>query len=172
MLQYTSLISLIEEIAMDFFENIGRKITDFAENTGDRVKDFAESNKLKLAINDEEEKIEQGYIEIGKSVFKAEENNPDSLYKDIFVNIRTALNKIAEYNAKINTNKKRIEEDAAARKKATEEAEKQARETKTVTAEPVEKPKTQSGADYIVCTACGKSLEIGARFCTACGQSI
>ncbi|MCL2474997.1 MAG: hypothetical protein FWF37_02575 [Chloroflexi bacterium] len=154
---------------MDFFESLGRKITDFAENTGDRVKDFADSNKLKLAINDEEEKIEQSYIEVGKRVFKAEGNNSDSLYKDEFANIRAALNKISEFNAQINANKKRVEEDAAARKKATEEAEKQYQEAKPVTAEPFD---TQSNTDALACSDCGKVLEQNACFCTTCGKKL
>jgi len=153
---------------MDFFESLGRKITDFAETTGDKVKDFAESNKLKLAINDEEEKIEQGYIEIGKRVFKSDENNPDSPYKDLFVNIRAALNKIDEYNNQIAANKKKVDEDAATRKKATEEAEKQYQEAKPVTAEPMD----ASSNSNCACPDCGKALEPDAHFCTICGKKL
>ncbi len=79
---------------MAFFDDFGKKISTAADLAVDKAKDLAETGKLKLDIAAEEKEIQNLYIQIGKSVYHLEKDNPDSIYAAECYNITERMDKV------------------------------------------------------------------------------
>lgn len=86
---------------MSFLNNLGKKLGDVAESATDKAKDFAETSKLNSAISAEEKQINQYFLEIGKTIFEQERNNPDSPVAALCDKISQSLQTIEELKNKI-----------------------------------------------------------------------
>ena len=83
---------------MGFFNDLGKKATETYKNTTDKTNKIAREMKLKSYINENKNRIEDVYTEIGKKVY--ERFNEGSL-AEIDEYIKPELERIAEYARKI-----------------------------------------------------------------------
>ena len=81
---------------MAFLDDFGKKLSTAADLAVDKAKDLAEIGKLKLDIAAEEKEINNLYIQIGKSVYFLEKENPDSVYAAECQYIGERLQRVAE----------------------------------------------------------------------------
>lgn len=86
---------------MAFLDKLSKKIGEVADTATDKAKDFAETTKLNQAISAEEKQISQYFLDLGKSIFENEKDNPDSPVADICNKIMESQNVIEELKKKI-----------------------------------------------------------------------
>lgn len=63
---------------MDFFDKLGKKMTEGYNAAAEKTKEVAKETKLKFAISDCKEKINEEYRKIGESVYELLLNNRDN----------------------------------------------------------------------------------------------
>jgi len=68
----------------NFFNEIGKKISKTGSQAIDRTKNFAEVSRLNLKLAEEEQQLEDLYANLGRLYFKANRNNPELMYREIF----------------------------------------------------------------------------------------
>ncbi len=80
---------------MNFFEKIGKTASQTYKATADKTSKIAKEAKLRILISDDEDKIEDLYIEIGEKIYKMYEKQEqiemNMQLKDLFTKI-DALN--------------------------------------------------------------------------------
>ena len=86
---------------MSFFNDLGKKISDASQGAVAKTKDFTDVKKLNMAIREEERKVEDGYIVLGKAYFDAHKENGDDSFKDQIATIEESLNKIKKLERQI-----------------------------------------------------------------------
>ncbi|AGA67762.1 hypothetical protein Desdi_0208 [Desulfitobacterium dichloroeliminans LMG P-21439] len=146
---------------MAFFDKIGKKIGDVAGTAADKAKDLAETTKLNAAISTEEKQIHQYYLEIGKTMFELEKNNPDSPVAEFVQKILASQQTIAELKDKIIE----IKED----KDSPKESEEPLQQNKQAVSTPT------SGNDVGVqniCPNCQTDNPENSKFCRNCGTPL
>jgi len=83
---------------MGFFNDLGKKATETYKNTTDKTNKIAREMKLKSYINENKNRIEEVYTEIGKKVYeKFNEGN----ISDIESFVKPEIERIEEYARKI-----------------------------------------------------------------------
>lgn len=147
---------------MSFFDEIGKKVTQVGNDTVKMTKDFSEIAKLNSAINSSEKKIQDLYLQIGKSYFEKNVENADGEFADL-------ISEIKNQNAMIKENKEKICEIKGVVSCKNCGAE--------VAAEAAFCPSCGSKVERVVpenmtvCTGCGALIEKNAKFCTKCGTA-
>lgn len=146
---------------MAFLDNISKKITDATASAAQKTRDIAEISKLNSAISEEEEKLNNAYIQIGKLYCANHSNDYEDCYAVCVGIVKESEKKIADMQAAI-------------------------REIKGIIACPKcgeyislnvafcsscgnPTPKAEVESDVSMCPSCGNGVPKGMRFCTACG---
>lgn len=146
---------------MAFLDNISKKITDATASAAQKTRDIAEISKLNSAISEEEEKLNNAYIQIGKLYCANHANDFEDCYAVCVGIVKEAEKKIADMQASI-------------------------REIKGIIACPKcgeyislnvafcsscgnPTPKAEVESDISMCPSCGSGVPRGMRFCTTCG---
>lgn len=146
---------------MAFLDNISKKITDATASAAQKTRDIAEISKLNSAISEEEEKLNNAYIQIGKLYCANHDNDYEECYSVCVGIVKEAEKKIAEMQSAI-------------------------REIKGIIACPKcgeyislnvafcsscgnPTPKAEVESDISMCPNCGNGVPKGMRFCTSCG---
>ena len=83
---------------MGFFDNLSKKATETYKNTTDKTNKMAREMKLKSYINENKNKIERIYTEIGRKVY---EKHVEGKIGEIEAHIKPELDEIAEVTRKI-----------------------------------------------------------------------
>lgn len=86
----------MEEIIMAFLDDLSKKLGTAADLAVDKAKDLAEAGKLKLDVAAEEKEIQNFYVQIGKSVYHLEKDNPESVYAAECVKIAEHLQRVEQ----------------------------------------------------------------------------
>lgn len=88
---------------MSFLENITKKVGDAAQLAAKKSGELVEITKINLSIGNEEDKIRDLYIEIGKKVFDNYSSNNEfpEEYKELCISIEERKKTIQELKAKI-----------------------------------------------------------------------
>lgn len=86
---------------MAFFDNLGKKIGSAAEATASKAKEVAEVTKLNSKVNEEERTVEKLYLEIGKAIYQADKDNPESVVFELLSKVTSSLNTVEQLKAKI-----------------------------------------------------------------------
>lgn len=154
---------------MSMFENITKKVTETAKAAAKKSGDIVEVTKLNVAIGAEEDKIEKGYIDIGRIIYEAFDGGA------VFdASVTECCEKISEYRKNIEEMKQKIlelkkvkncpgckaelEVDTAYCPKCGTKQE----IPQVVVEEPEEK----------VCSACETVNSLQAAFCSKCGNKL
>ena len=88
---------------MSFLKNLGNKIGEVAGDAADKAKDMAEVTKIKLDISNEEKKIQQAFIELGKLYYEEIKDLADGPGAEHSALIKASEQTIADLEAKIET---------------------------------------------------------------------
>jgi len=164
---------------MAFFEDLGKKISDVSQSTMQKGKDFAEVQKLNSSISDEQKKINEALMQIGKLYYSKYKDNADA-------DMVQYINAITEGEAKIEDYKKQIvvikgvkpcpqcgaDVTSTAAFCNSCGAKITAPETTTEAPAPVAEAPTEEAPATVFCTNCGAKLNAGAAFCTSCGTKL
>lgn len=152
---------------MDFFNEIGKKITDAGQKTIKKTRDMTDTIKYNSMISDEEKTIKTCYLKIGELYYKKFAVQADEEFKSLVDQITDAENKIEEY-------RKAIEElkDTARCPKcgATINAD----DSFCVVCGASIKTEISSGNSDAssLCPKCGATVADDAAFCDKCGTKI
>jgi len=148
---------------MAFFDNLGKKMSQAGQAAAAKMKEVAEVAKLTSAVTDEEKKIQDNYLELGKLYAQVYADTAEGEFAAKIAAIKEAEEKIAEYREQIR------------RAKGIKTCEKCGAEVPCEAAfcsscgAPM--PKEEAPAEEtVLCPACGASVGKDLRFCTACGK--
>ncbi|MDD2215623.1 MAG: hypothetical protein PHR60_03650 [Eubacteriales bacterium] len=86
---------------MEFFNNLGKKLSEVAGDTADKAKELAEIAKLKSEIASLQRRLQTSYAEMGKDYYVQEKNKEDSPVAGLCSQISQSLAAIAELEGKI-----------------------------------------------------------------------
>lgn len=86
---------------MAFFDDLGKKISQAGQNAVQKGKELADIAKLNSAVYDEEKKIDDNYLEIGKLYASLHGENPDVDFAALIAAIHESEGKIVEYKQQI-----------------------------------------------------------------------
>lgn len=88
---------------MSFFDDFGKKLSKVGQEAAAQTKIFAETAKINAKIAEEEKQINNLYLQIGKSFFEANNENPSAEYADLMIGIKDAQARISQYKEQIGT---------------------------------------------------------------------
>ncbi|MBH1940404.1 zinc ribbon domain-containing protein [Mobilitalea sibirica] len=88
---------------MEFFEKIGEKISTRGKDVAKKAKDMTEIAKLNSKIRDNEGKLKELQLQIGKKFFETNKNNPPVEYMELFQNIINIQATIDNYREEIHS---------------------------------------------------------------------
>ena len=151
---------------MDFFDQIGNKISEESQSVVQKTKDAAETLKINILITDEEKKIEALYNQDGKAYYEKCSGNYDPEFEQFARKIGEALQVIEDHKFQLELLKegKRCPKcDALVNKNSA---------FCTACGAKIEEDEQPVCPQKAVCSSCGKELSAGAAFCTACGAKV
>ena len=90
---------------MSFFENLGKKVGEAAQAAAKKSSEIVEVTKLNASVNQEEDKIQKTYTQIGKMIYENYEQTGEA--SDL---VKEACEQIAAYKANIKVLKEKIAE--------------------------------------------------------------
>ena len=148
---------------MAFLDDLSKKITDVTSNAAQKTRDMAEISKLNSSISEEETKLNNAYIQIGK-LYCA---NHGSDYEDCFGSfidvVTESEKKIADMNAQIREIKGIITCPTCGEYVSLSVA------FCSSCGTPTPKPEPTEQATTVLCPMCGNGVPKEMRFCTSCG---
>ena len=86
---------------MAFLDEIGKKISQTSQGMVQKTKDTAETMRLNGAISDEEKRIQNLYLEIGKAYFELHADDCEEALKELVLGIKEAQTKIEDYQEQV-----------------------------------------------------------------------
>ena len=88
---------------MEFFEQLGKKISSTSQSAVQKTKDFADTTKLNSAISDKEKKISSLCLSLGQAYYEDHKEETTSRYSE-------TIKQINDLYAEINENKEKIKQ--------------------------------------------------------------
>lgn len=152
---------------MSLFDDLSKKISKVGQGAAAQTKIFAETAKLSAKVSDEEKQINNLYLQIGKSYFEANCENPSATYADLMISIKDAQARIAQYKEQINSIKGVRKCPSCGAEVANGSAFCNACGTKMPDdfSAPVSAP-------TVKCPQCGSDIIEGTAFCNICGCNL
>ncbi|MDR1806033.1 MAG: zinc-ribbon domain-containing protein [Clostridium sp.] len=86
---------------MAFFEGIGKRITQTGQEAVQKTKDMAETVKLNGIISDEEKRINNSFLQIGKVYFETHSDDPEPIFAQLLAEIKGSKTKIVQCTERI-----------------------------------------------------------------------
>ena len=154
-------------MALDFLNGIGKKLTQVGQEAATQTKIFTETAKINGIISDEEKQINNLYLQIGKSYFEANKDNPTAEYGELMTGIKDALVRVDKYKEQIRNVKGVRTCSNCGAEVANNAVFCNSCGTQLPVAAPVETAQTGS-----TCPQCGAATVSGATFCTSCGYNL
>ncbi len=157
---------------MAFFDDFGKKISQASQSTLQKTKDMADVAKINMQISDEEKKMNDTYLQIGKLYMELHASDGEEAFKEMVQTIVDAQNKIKEFKGQIQEIKgvvrcekcgAEVPKGAAFCSACGEKMPELVQEAAAQEAEPVVEKK---------CANCGAVLGSGALFCSECGTKV
>ena len=152
---------------MGLLNDLGKKISETGQGAMRGAKNLTETVRLNSMISDEKSKINNCYVQIGKTYYENRQEDIPEPYKESCAQIDESFRKIAEYEEEIQKIKsERICENCGAEvdgdatscsKCGTPVAQQQSENVS-------EKPK--------FCPSCGAAIQQESPFCSACGLKL
>lgn len=154
-------------MALDFLNDLGKKLTQAGQEAAQQTKIFAETAKINGIISDEEKQINNIYMQIGKSYFEENKDNPNAMYSDLIVNVKDALVRVEKYKEQIRA----IKGVKVCRNCGAEVVSNAAFCNSCGMQMPVEAPVSTEQTGKI-CPQCGSLTAEDSSFCTVCGCNL
>jgi hypothetical protein len=86
---------------MAFFDEMGKKLAQTGQNVAQKTKNTTETIKLNGLVSDEEKRINNTYLQIGKAYYENFSANPDPVFANFVQTIKDSKGKIASYQEQI-----------------------------------------------------------------------
>ncbi|MBO4847757.1 MAG: zinc ribbon domain-containing protein [Clostridia bacterium] len=153
---------------MAFFDELGKKISNAGQAAIQKTQDLANIAKLNGSITDEEKRINNSYLEIGKLYASLHEGDFEADFEPMISAIKDAQGKIANFKKQIQEIKGLVECPNCGAEVSANVAFCSACGTPIPKPEPV----VEEAVVANTCANCGAVLEDDARFCTACGTPV
>ncbi len=155
---------------MAFLDDFGKKISQASQSTLQKTRDMADVAKLNMQITDEEKRINDTYLEIGKKYVELHADDSEAAISGLVQVIADSNRKIGEIKAQIQEIKGVVRCDNCGAEVARESAFCPSCGNKMP--EIVQTVVEQSVVEEKKCTNCGATLETGALFCSECGTKV
>lgn len=146
---------------MAFFDDISKKINDATSSAAQKSRDNSEVTRLKAAVSEEEAKINNAYIQIGKIYCTNHADDAEECFAAFVDAIKESEKKIAAMNAHI----REIRGIVVCTKCGNELPSNVA--FCSFCGTPAPAPKVDP--NIIICPGCRATVQKGMRFCTSCG---
>lgn len=86
---------------MSFFDDLGKKLSQAGQTAAQKTKEIAETAKLNSQISDEEKKINEYYLQIGKLYVSLHDENHEADFDELIGNLHESENKVKECRQQI-----------------------------------------------------------------------
>lgn len=86
---------------MDFFEQIGRKITNAGQNVAQQTKNFADISQVNSIISENQKKISQSLLELGEMYYGSHKDDSSAEFYEIITEINKLYFEIEQKQEKI-----------------------------------------------------------------------
>lgn len=86
---------------MDFFTDLGNKITNTGKSVADKAKDLTELTRLNAKVVSEENRLSKAYCEIGKLYYAQSQGELGEAYEEQAAAAKAALSEIASLKERI-----------------------------------------------------------------------
>jgi membrane protease subunit (stomatin/prohibitin family) len=150
---------------MAFFDEVGKKIAQTSQGVAQKTKNMAETVKLNGMISDEEKRISNAFLQIGKTYYETYGGNPDQLFAQLIAGINDSKAKIGSYQEQVKQLKGIVRCS-----KCGGEVPYGAPFCSSCGVTMNVAPSAPDGS--IFCGKCGSSVAPGKVFCTNCGGKI
>ncbi|MBO4563794.1 MAG: zinc ribbon domain-containing protein [Clostridia bacterium] len=154
---------------MAFFDELGKKISNAGQAAIQKTQDLANIAKLNGSISDEEKRINNSYLEIGKLYTSLHGGDFEADFEPLISAIKDAEGKIANFKKQIQEIKGLVVCPNCGAEVSVNVAFCSACGT-PIPKEP--EPVVEEAVVANTCANCGAVLEEDARFCTACGKPV
>ena len=151
---------------MDFFDEVGRKLAQTGHGVAQKTKNVAETVKINGLISEEEKRISDTYLRMGKLYYDACGENPGPPFVPLVAAIRDAAAKLAVYTEQLKQIKGVVN-----CQKCGSEVPYHAPFCSSCGSPVQSSPVSESPADT-ACPLCGTPLPPGRAFCTNCGKPV
>lgn len=142
-------------------------IDKFSRDSAQKVKDVAETAKLTSAISDEEKRMNNLFVQIGRLYVEKHDFDCEPEFTDLVSAVKESENKITAYRLQIKRLKSVVRCQICGAELAPDSA------FCNVCGNSVAKPtQTQNHSDMIQCGKCGAWEDKNMRFCTSCGNDM
>lgn len=86
---------------MDFFEQLGKRLTDAGQDVAQQTKNLADVTQLNSAISDKEKRISQLYLNIGQLYYEEHKDDSTAEHQETIGEINALYAEIAQNREKI-----------------------------------------------------------------------
>ena len=151
---------------MPFWDNLSKKATETTAKAMQKAKDFSDITRLNGQISEEETKINNAYLAIGRLYVEVHSGDAEPQFS-------TWISSIQESQSKINTYRRQVQDI-----KGVQRCEKCGAEVAAGSAfcnscgAPMPKQTTPVPAMGVPCKNCGAVVQPGMKFCTNCGAPV
>lgn len=152
---------------MAFFDDLGKRISQTGQNAVQKTKDMADVAKINAAISDEERRLNNNYLNIGKLYAELHSNDFEHVFTDMMTGIKEAEKKINEYRQQIQD----IKGVVRCEKCGAEIPNNAAFCSLCGTAMPKQE-NLANDVGRIPCIGCGQMVSCSIKFCTLCGKAV
>lgn len=155
---------------MAFLDDFGKKISQASQSTLQKTREMADVAKLNMQITDEEKRINDTYLEIGKKYVELHAADSEEAMSGMVQAIADSNKKIQDLKSQIQIIKGVVRCENCGAEVAKESAfcpscgNKMPEIVQPVVEQPVAEAKK--------CANCGATLDNGALFCSECGTKV
>jgi len=153
---------------MAFFDDIGKKIAQTGQGAAQKAKNMAETVKLNSMVSDEEKRINNAFIQIGKTYYETYGNSPDQLFIQLINGINDSKAKIVSYYEQINKIKGIVRCQKCGGEVPYNSLFCSSCGSPMNTVPPA--PAVQPVVNDVFCEKCGTKMSDGQVFCSNCGN--
>lgn len=148
---------------MAFLDNFGKKVSQAGQSAIQKTKTMADIARVSSMISDEEKRIEDAYLEIGKVYVEQHTEDCEDIFKETITHIHECEKKIAEYKQQLQDIKGVI--------RCPECGAEVPKGSIFCAACGFKMPVVQedAGDDILRCEKCGAQMQKEEKFCSSCG---
>lgn len=163
---------------MAFFDDFGKKISQASQSTLQKTRDMADVAKINMQISDEEKKMNDTYLQIGKLYMELHASDSEEAFQGMVQTIADAQANIKEFEAQIQEIKGVVRCEKCGAEVSREAAFCPAcgmKMPEIVPEEMVPEETAAQEAEAVVekkCSNCGTVLGTDALFCSECGTKV